>query len=778
MPFYNRVKKAFLPALWRLCVFMSYAAAFSSLLTLARALFFIHYSSYSDYLIEADFYPINGKFQAYNPIRRLIDGQSPGVDFVSYTGLGPSLVTLGAMVVSECSSFACSVFWGNFLSILSTTAFFSWVLCLCFYSASVPLAPWFLIVVSSVLSMMLTAPLPTNIPQIEDVRAYLSSLHTMGNSQLSLRTACATICSLCIYLVARCKSFTTRALIAGASSSILLLWSNDYGLFSFIAMILAFALCESRQGGISWRGVKRCVIVLAAGILGALVLVTLITRGHPALWFSRNTLGVMEDQMWYFLPHTKVLALEDILLALPHLKKVVVSLLLFTLLATWRPNIPVLYASAGLLFVTLCAGVASQVGGHISKHYMIAFERTFWPVTGIWVVCLIHILLKKVVPAKVFGVLLLCGICIGVGTLAAGASGYRLWVFEQLVYGTFSQLLLPTLWPFVSVFVILTSYYIIKKRSSVTIANLLLLCTLTGYIVLARRADGTNVFTPPLLKRDIRNIESRCAEGGRTYAPALGGCLTKERAQGLDRLHSIAQDSTDIFSTYSSAFDVIQKAFNSSGSDYIIHALGTPWRKQYNDTLIAKENTYVTTIREDFTYWESWVRRTNWAAYSAIVTGYEAVAETEYNVLWRRRDSSESLLPPGRCEVIRESATSTALRVYLPEGVREPAYVGLHIEYSISKLPWWHAPYVLQSYVTIQDGWSSFDGKFGIPSRPGNHEWVFPVEFSQDDFKQSDSPNRVVLIKPVSPGTTLEVLRCTSGFSVPKSRFMPFSKRP
>ena len=35
-----------------------------------------------------DFYPINGTFQNYNPIRRLLSGQVPFMDFYDYLGLG------------------------------------------------------------------------------------------------------------------------------------------------------------------------------------------------------------------------------------------------------------------------------------------------------------------------------------------------------------------------------------------------------------------------------------------------------------------------------------------------------------------------------------------------------------------------------------------------------------------------------------------------------------------------------------------------------------------
>ena len=56
---------------------------------------FFHAKSAGHY---ANFYPINGSFQNYNPVRRLISGQIPYRDFQDYLGLGHlyigSIVTL------------------------------------------------------------------------------------------------------------------------------------------------------------------------------------------------------------------------------------------------------------------------------------------------------------------------------------------------------------------------------------------------------------------------------------------------------------------------------------------------------------------------------------------------------------------------------------------------------------------------------------------------------------------------------------------------------------
>lgn len=66
-----------------------------------------------------DFYPINGTFQNFNPVRRLLDGQVPYKDFQDYLGMG-HLYT-GAIFTE--------LFGGNFQSSLMAFSFLT-LLCL------------------------------------------------------------------------------------------------------------------------------------------------------------------------------------------------------------------------------------------------------------------------------------------------------------------------------------------------------------------------------------------------------------------------------------------------------------------------------------------------------------------------------------------------------------------------------------------------------------------------------------------------------------------------
>jgi hypothetical protein len=750
--------------------------AFSSLLTLCYYIFFVCYFSHNGYLIDANFFPINGKFQAYNPIRRLIDGQLPGRDFVSYTGLGPTLLTLAMMLISGCQTFTCSVFWGNFLSLLLSILFFSWVTFLCTEVGAVPLARWFRVFLSLVFGLIIGVPLPTGYPKLDQHLGHLGQLTSIGNSQLGLRAACASLCSICIFIIFACKSARSRIAFTVCSFCAALIWSNDYGLFSAFSLLVTYALAEIRASGFSLATHKRVTAVTGASAAAYLVVVAAISGGHPLIWISRNVLSIAEDQMWYFLPHTKILTVSDISAVLPSGYKLLASVAAIISLVVWRPQIPALYACTGLLFITLGAGLASQIGGHISEHYMCAFERAFWPAMIVWMIFLARVALTRFMPVWLFGALVFAIGSSALVIVASGAKGSRLRLFEAHMFGGMELWFVPTMPPIYLVLSLLLAHYMISAWRSQKWANSIFAILLLGFIIFARRGDGSNMLTPPWFKRDISLVTSRCAERREEYVPALGGCLRTDRAESLRRMASAANYSSDVFSTYSSAFDLIVGAYNSSGSDYIIHALGDEWRARYERIIAEGKHEYITTIREDFTSWESWACRVNWGAYAGILSRYHAVEATDYNILWKRSPIAAKNLPAGNCEVVHQSPRVTTLKVTPPAELIEPGYVDIKVEYEVFHNPLWMAPHTIHSYVTVVDGWVDYGGSYGIPSSPGSHSWRFPVEFTANDMSKSRSPSRTITINSYPAGTAVTVSRCASHFSVPMSRFLPPSK--
>jgi hypothetical protein len=133
------------------------------------------------------------------------------------------------------------------------------------------------------------------------------------------------------------------------------------------------------------------------------------------------------------------------------------------------------------------------------------------------------------------------------------------------------------------------------------------------------------------------------------YVPELGGYVVELYAEAAVLGRAIASELADVpadarvFSTYTTALDVAAGATNASGHDYIIHALGNE-RNVYLEAFETANPHYVTTLRESFSWWETWNRRLNWWFYRALLPNYQPAALTAYNIVWARR--SEPLADP------------------------------------------------------------------------------------------------------------------------------------
>lgn len=94
-----------------------------------------------------------------------------------------------------------------------------------------------------------------------------------------------------------------------------------------------------------------------------------------------------------------------------------------------------------------------------------------------------------------------------------------------------------------------------------------------------------------------------------------------------------------LVSTYVTMLDLLTHSFGPSGDDYLIHALGHERRARFVERLHALEPRFVTTIRDDFTPYERWLRKQNWGAYAEILEHYDPWDRLPYAVVWHRRDT-------------------------------------------------------------------------------------------------------------------------------------------
>ncbi len=183
------------------------------------------------------------------------------------------------------------------------------------------------------------------------------------------------------------------------------------------------------------------------------------------------------------------------------------------------------------------------------------------------------------------------------------------------------------------------------------------------------------------------------------WVEELGGWLPNKWKRSIQIARSINQELKNelptkrILSTYSSSIDVVAGAFNPTGIDYIIHALGTDARSHYLEKYLSSKPKYITTLRENYTKWETWVRRTNWWFYREFGRNYQPVEATFYNIIWQRLESpKKSIYPQVICRIDKESNNKTIVNIFTDEQKNDVVYYAeidlkYHLEVKSSGIP-------------------------------------------------------------------------------------------
>lgn len=258
----------------------------------------------------ADFFPINGTFQNYNPIRRFLNGQVPYDDFSDYLGLG-HLYT---------GSIATGLFGGTYRDSLSAFSFLTFG-CLALISTMIGMAIFgtrggyiAVAITNLLLVFVLVQPLflQNVLAGTTDILYALQYALGTGNSARFVRGLVLPLSVLLLFffgklylIIAEKRNHSEKSIIvtlsfiigfvAGFSFS----WSNDFGISCWLCLlIMSFWVSLSR-----YRKIKKALIVSALAILssfvGVFVSVLLLTQGHVSQWVS-STFGTGGYQSWYY----------------------------------------------------------------------------------------------------------------------------------------------------------------------------------------------------------------------------------------------------------------------------------------------------------------------------------------------------------------------------------------------------------------------------------------------------------------------------------------------
>ncbi len=246
---------------------------------------------------------MNGDFQNYNPVRRLLAGQIPFRDFTVYLGAG-ELYSVSAILLVIGNSFGRSMFATNFL----TWFFFEvLILAVCTVVLGRVRWAWGLTMVLSAYFFAVVSGIP--VPLAAQAGSLLSYAARNGNSARMMRSAALPIAVLLI--AAGLHRWNTRGrpggrqllrpdvlvpLVAGA----LVPWSNDMGAALYIAIALGYGLFLLRLYHRDFRRVLlKTVQFIGISILGLGAAVLLVSWGHPLAWLLQ-TRGISSYQAWYY----------------------------------------------------------------------------------------------------------------------------------------------------------------------------------------------------------------------------------------------------------------------------------------------------------------------------------------------------------------------------------------------------------------------------------------------------------------------------------------------
>ena len=246
-----------------------------------------------------DYNPINGDFQNYNPVRRLLSGQIPFKDFSVYLGCGQLYL----------EAFLLSIIGNTFKNSLCSMYFLS---VFCFWIS-------IMVVVFLVTKSKFFAILSANILIFFNIARPAFFVNNMvaelwegfnagiipGNSARLIR-AFVTILLAWIILLRIKKVYYKKNKIEEVTffiafiSGIMLLWSNDYGVVTSFSMGFVYLVIIFKCFWKDWKLIlKQVGIYIPSYLVGMIISILFVTKFHIKDWFL-FMFGVGKYQQWYY----------------------------------------------------------------------------------------------------------------------------------------------------------------------------------------------------------------------------------------------------------------------------------------------------------------------------------------------------------------------------------------------------------------------------------------------------------------------------------------------
>jgi hypothetical protein len=311
--------------------------------------------------------PVNGPFQLFNPLRRIVAGQVPGKDFVFFHGIGvpylhyPLFALFGAktLTASEISRQ-----WTSILLFLTSLAAFSWATLRSSVRVWVGMA-------LSILALEVLFPAGA----------------TPGHSLVSARSTLPVITFALLQL--RLNDWL-KAMLVGCSIALAFVFGTEHALSLSLALLVVVAISAvqalTRRIGASIVarniGFAALAIATAAGV-GTLLLLAICGPGGAAKAVHYSLVELPADQFWFFgsPPMPFIGAWKDLFnrhVLLTFMPTGVALLFLgWLLIRAWMSPLRLGQAWQALAIFMLVYGILSGVPllGILSRHYVFPLAR-------------------------------------------------------------------------------------------------------------------------------------------------------------------------------------------------------------------------------------------------------------------------------------------------------------------------------------------------------------------------------------------------------------------
>lgn len=305
---------------------------------------------------------LDGAFQTASGLFRIDSGHIPGKDFLPYLGVWYLLALYPAFKLFG-SDLSASVFSAQLMTLMAAWVSVSLIWHLIFRPKSfiTSLAAGAVFFATPVgIASYFSLPLPQPLE---------FSAHP-GTSLRSMRTAAPYLMAIIHYfLISNIKSMKSSLVASGTVTGAALLWSNDFAFPSagLFALLIACSLVMKRE-----FKPKNILLYFFSAFSSWVILLGLISLGHPLALLKYNFIDVAKDQWWFFGPYgesARIFNLQQIHKLISKQTILPLAILVLAIIAASRTRRIEHMLIAWIGAVLLAGGVLASIGGHLGSYF-------------------------------------------------------------------------------------------------------------------------------------------------------------------------------------------------------------------------------------------------------------------------------------------------------------------------------------------------------------------------------------------------------------------------